>query len=131
MANPMRLDAALVAAAERESKVQKRSVPKQIEFWAELGRTLEHIIGIEDMLAIVQGFKNITLSPSGSTPVNPDDVFDTLEHWRDRGSLSEAVTSACVFYEASRTRPGLLDRVDTSTGDRQSGQFRNGVFEPK
>ena len=38
MASPLRLNAALIEAAEREGAVQKRSVPRQIEFWAELGK---------------------------------------------------------------------------------------------
>ena len=36
MTSPIRLNPILLGAAEREAAIQKRSVPKQIEYWAEL-----------------------------------------------------------------------------------------------
>ncbi len=39
--SPMRLDSALVAAAKREGSLKKRSAPKQIEFWAKIGKIVE------------------------------------------------------------------------------------------
>lgn len=128
MASPMRLDSALVAAAEREGAMQKRSIPKQIEFWAELGKAVEHIIGMEDVIAITQGLKKIELEPVTSMPASPDDVFDTLENSRTKGTLSGQVTSAAVYYEASLSRPGLLDKVDSASGKRETGLFLNGEF---
>lgn len=131
MASPMRLSAALVEAAERESAIQKRSVPKQIEFWAELGKTVEGVIDPADMVAVVQGFKKIKVESVTPRPVNPGDVFDSIETIRKSGALAVKVTSAAIYYEASSTRPGLLDRVNASTGERQTGQFYNGVFKVK
>lgn len=131
MASPMRLSAALVEAAERESAIQKRSVPKQIEFWAELGKTVEGVIDPADVVAVVQGLKRIKVEPVTPTPVNPGDVFDSIEAIRKSGTLAAKVTSAAIYYEASRSRPGLLDRVNSSTGERQTGQFHNGVFKAR
>jgi hypothetical protein len=106
MASPLRLNAALIEAAEREGAVQKRSVPRQIEFWAELGKAVESIIGPADVVAVIQGIKKIKVEPVTSTAADPADVF----------------------YETSLSRPGLLDRVNTATGERQTGLFRNGEF---
>jgi len=128
MASPMRLDSSLVAAAEREGALRKRSIPKQIEFWAELGKAVEHVIGIEDIIAITQGLKTIEVEPVVSISVNPDDIFDALETSRKKGTLSEKVTSSAIYFEASLSRPGLLDRVDTATGNRESGRFIKGEF---
>ena len=128
MASPMRLDSALIAAAEREAIIQKRSIPKQIEFWAELGKAVEHIIGFDDVIAITQGLKRIELEPLVSAVADPDDVFDTLEAQRAMGTLSENVTSAPVYFEASKTRPGFLDRVTRASGKRETGRFQNGEF---
>jgi hypothetical protein len=61
--------------------------------------------------------------------VDSRDVFDSLETIRESGSLAEKVTSAAVYYEASLSRPGLLDRVNSRTGERQTGQFHKGVFK--
>ena len=64
-----------------------------------------------------------------SMAVDPRDVFDSIESIRRRGALGEEVTSAAVDYETSLSRPGLLDRVNSATGERQTGQFHNGVFK--
>lgn len=128
MASPMRLDAALIAAAEREAAIQKRSIPKQIEFWAELGKAVEHVIGMDDVIAITQGLKRIALEDLMSSTADPDDVFESLEAGRASGLLSERVTAAPLYYEASPSRPGLLDRVNRLTGKRETGRFVNGEF---
>ena len=47
MANPLRLSSELIAAAERSGAVYKRSVPKQIEYWAELGRSIERVVSMD------------------------------------------------------------------------------------
>jgi hypothetical protein len=99
MASPLRLNAALIEAAEREGAVQKRSVPRQIEFWAELGKAVERVIGPADVVAVIQGIKKIKVEPVTSTAADP----------------------AAIFYETSLSRPGLLDRVNTATGERQTG----------
>ncbi len=129
MPSPMRLDSSLVAAAEREGAMQKRSIPKQIEFWAELGKAVEHVIGIEDIIAITQGLKTIEVEPVVSVSVDPDDIFDALETSRKKGTLSKKVTAAAVYFEASVDRPGLLDRVVSATGKRESGRFIEGEFK--
>lgn len=128
MASPLRLDAALIAAAEREAAVQKRSIPKQIEFWAELGKAVEHVIGMDDVVAITQGLKRIELENLISPTVDADEIFGSLEKSRDGGRLSENVTAAPVYFEASLRRPGLLDRVTAATGVRETGRFENGEF---
>ena len=64
-----------------------------------------------------------------SMAVDPRDVFDSIESIRRRGALGEKVTSAAVYYETSLSRPGLLDRVNSRTGERQTGQFQKGVFK--
>ncbi len=129
MNSPMRLNSELVAAAEREGLVQKRSIPKQIEFWAELGRAVERLIDLKDIFAVIQGIKQIRIEPAESAAVNPDTVFNSLEAGRKKGKLAGKVTSAAVYYEASLTRPGLLDQVNTATGERRTGQFQSGKFK--
>jgi hypothetical protein len=129
MASPLRLSAALVEAAEKEGAVQKRSAPKQIEFWAELGKAVDGVIDAADVVAVIQGLRKIKVEPVTSMAVDARDVFDSLETIRESGGLAEKVTSAAVYYEASLSRPGLLDRVSSRTGERQTGQFHKGVFK--
>lgn len=123
--SPIRLNPSLIKAAEREGMVQKRSTPKQIEFWADLGRAVERVIDLSDVFAILQGLKRLKLENVESVAVDPDEVFVDL---RNRSRLTEEVTAAAVFFEASAQHPGLIDRVDSVTGERWSGQFRNGKF---
>ena len=129
MTSPIRLNSALVAAAEREGTIQKRSVPKQIEFWAELGKAVVRVMDLSDVFAIIQGLKKVKVEPVTSVAVDPRDVFNSLENKRKSGNLAEKVTSSAVYYEASLSRQGLLDRVNSDTGERETGQFHNGEFK--
>lgn len=127
--SPLRLNPALVAAAERSAAIQKRSVPKQIEYWAELGKALERVIQPPDVYAILQGLKKLTIEPVVSNAVAPEVVFDDLEQSRGQDTASAALTASPVYYEASVQRPGMLDRVETATGRRLTGRFENGAFK--
>lgn len=129
MANPLRLNPELVSAAERAGLVQKRSVPKQIEFWATLGKAVENVIDYSDIFAILQGLKKINIEPITSVTANPEEVFAALEKHRARGDLGEKTTKAVIYYEASRSHPGLIDRVNRATGERVTGRFSNGEFK--
>ncbi|MCP4757803.1 MAG: hypothetical protein GY866_43645 [Proteobacteria bacterium] len=129
MPSPIRLNPALIAAAEKDSVIQKRSVPKQIEYWVELGRAVEGVLDLADVFAVIQGFKQIKVEEATSATVDSNDVFDSLEVRRDSGSLAEGVTTSTVYYEASSSCAGLLDKVDSTTGERQTGQFYNGEFK--
>jgi hypothetical protein len=129
MTSPIRLSSALVAAAEKEGTIQKRSVPKQIEFWAELGKSVARVMDLSDVFAIIQGLKKVKVEPVTSVAVDPRDVFNSLENKRKSGNLAEKVTSSAVYYEASLSQQGLLDRVNSYTGERETGQFHNGEFK--
>ena len=129
--SPIRLNPLLVKAAEREGMLQKRSTPKQIEFWADLGRAVERVIDLSDVFAILQGLKRLKLENVESVTIDPDEVFDDLQNRTDRSRLTDEVTTAAVYFEASGQHPGLIDRVDSDTGSRQSGQFKNGKFESR
>lgn len=127
--SPIRLNPILIAAAEREGLLQKRSTPKQIEYWADLGRAVERVIDLSDVFAVLQGLKRLKLEDIESVTVDPDDVFNDLQKRNEAGSLSNDVTASAVYFEASKGNPGMLDRVDMVTGARQTGQFRDGKFE--
>jgi len=129
MANPLRLSPDLVEAAERESLIQKRSVPKQIEFWATLGKAVQNVIDYSDVIAVTQGLKKISVQPVESPTAAPTDVFADLERGRKSGALAKSVTTAAVYYETSRSRPGMIDRVNSATGERRTGRFQKGKFQ--
>ena len=128
MANPLRLNPNLIRQAEAASHLYKRSTPKQIEFWAELGRSIEQYVSTSDMVALRQGLLTLKLEPISSQTVAPDQVFNTLEKDRKTKKLSANVTQATIYYEASPSQPGMLDKVDTTSEVRETGYFDNGEF---
>ncbi len=129
LSSPIRLNPTLMEAARREGSIKKRTAPKQIELWAELGKTVELVMDLTDVLAVIQGFKKIKVETVESVAVDPVDVFNLLEESRKSGELSEKVTSAAVYFEASQSKPGRIDRVNFATGERQTGRFHNGKFK--
>lgn len=129
MSVPVRLDKNLVHDAEMEVASQKRSAPKQIEYWAEIGRSVARFASSSDLLALKQGFAQVNIVPIASVIVDPTEVFGALETDGEQGALSRAVTQAKVWYEASVSHPGLLDRVQAD-GTRETGSFCDGEFIP-
>ena len=128
----LRIDQDLVLQAEREAVIQNRSKAKQLEYWAKLGKAISSKLNITDVYAVSQGIKTIKLelSPSvQSIPVDSDVIFNDLENDRAQRLLGEKVTSARVYYEASIEHPGFLDRVNSITGKRLTGSFKNGEFK--
>ena len=126
-----RIDSNLAKLAEREARVENRSKAKQLEYWAKLGRAISSKLNLADAIAVAQGLKEIKLEitqPVQQVAINPDDIFNDLESDRKRKTLSQKVTSARIYYEASLSREGYLDRVDSLTGKRETGQFHHGEF---
>ena len=65
-----------------------------------------------------------------SVNVNPESVFAALDADRESGELASAIAGQSpIRYQASKTSPGLLERVG-SGGDVVRGQFVNGDFIP-
>jgi hypothetical protein len=127
-----RIEKELARQAEREARIQNRSKAKQLEYWAKIGKVISAKLNIADVFAVSQGIKTIKLevSPSApATPVDSDAVFHDLESARNSGRLSEQVTAATVYYEASSDHPGYLDRVNAVTQERQAGVFEKGEFK--
>jgi hypothetical protein len=128
----LRIDSNLVMQAEREARVENRSKAKQLEYWAKLGRIISSKLNIADVFAITQGIKELKLEvtqPFKTRGVSSDVLFGDLEKDRIKGVLSQKVTSAKIYYEASLSKEGYLDRVNSATGERQTGQFENGMFK--
>jgi len=123
----LRIDEALVRDAQRRGKVEHRSINNQVEFWARLGRAVAGNMSIADAYAVSQGLKRIKLELVNSAPVDPKTVLANLKN-RDGRMGKPPVTQAPFYYEASGT-PGFMDRVETATGKRETGTFKNGKFE--
>jgi hypothetical protein len=124
----IRLSSELIFQAKSVGRIQNRSAPHQVEYWANLGRIVSSVIGIEDALAVVQGLKKLRLEPEQSIHIDSDAVFRNLEDDRAKGFVDKPITSAPFYFEASQKSPGLLDKVDSLTGERKTGKFESGKF---
>ena len=129
MSVALRLDTDLVHEAETEGAIHKRTPPKQVEYWAQIGKIVARSASSSDLLALMQGFALVQVKPRPSTPVNPSSVFAAVDQAREDGDLQRNVSHARVRYEVSQTHPGLLDQV-LPDGHREAGTFSNGKFIP-
>ena len=128
----LRIDSNLVMQAEREARVENRSKAKQLEYWAKIGKIISSKLNIADVFAITQGIKELKLEmtqPFQTKGISTDEIFGNLEKDRIKGMLSQKITSSKIYYEASLSKKGYLDQINSTTGERQTGQFENGMFK--
>jgi ParD-like antitoxin of type II ParDE toxin-antitoxin system len=126
-ASPIRLQAELMQQAESTAKRFHRSTAEQIEYWADLGRAVSTVLDPDVLLAVASGLTKLKTESVVSTPIDPDTVFQSLEHDRKTGKLQRTVTSSTVRYQVSKKQPGYLERIDPD-GNITTGQFENGQF---
>jgi hypothetical protein len=91
--------------------------------------TIASKISAAEAFSVTQGLKEIHLKSTPSISVDPDSVLNALEADRARGFSGKPVTAAPFYFEASQSKSGLLDKVNTRTGERQTGRFKDGRFE--
>ncbi len=130
MSTSLRVNDSLFQDAEIEGSFMNRSTAKQVEFWAELGKRVAQSVTPADMLVLMQGIANIRVELPDSQPVRPEKVFAAVEEAGSSGQLGQQITRNGLYYEASKNRPGLLDRV-MPDGACQSGRFVDGSFVPE
>lgn len=123
----VRLNKALVDTAESESLLLKRSTPKQIEYWCQLGQLVAHALPEGELLALSQGFTSIHTSKKQAAALDPDELFNEVEHVSRSGQLATELKIGRVYFEASTSTLGMLDRVEPN-GTRTTGTFQNGQF---
>jgi len=127
--SPVRLQDDLMQAAGLTAKRFHRSAAEQIEYWAELGRSVSSTLDPDVLISVVSGLTKIKTEPVYSPSIDPSDVFDALEHERKEGRLSSAVTQSTVRYQASKSHPGYIERIDANGST--VGMFEDGQFTPK
>jgi hypothetical protein len=126
---PLRLDEELVRAASTAGRLHRRSVPRQIEFWAEIGRAVEQRLSVEDLIAVREGLARLAVDRGVSLPADPAAVLRDIEAARASGTLAERVSEAPVRYQSCPGRPGLIQRI-AADGTREVGRFQGGEFHP-
>jgi hypothetical protein len=127
MSIPVRLDGRLVQEAAAEAQLNRRSTPKQIEFWAEIGQLVADKLAPEDLLALSQGLISLKLERVQVNPPDSAAIWETVEQARDSGKLARDLQQDRVVYQASSEHPGYLEALYPD-GSRAVGSFKNGRF---
>ena len=125
--SPIRLQEDLMQAAALTGKRFHRSTAEQIEYWAEIGCNVSKMLDPDDLLSISAGLAKIKVEPIHNEPVDPGEVFQSLETERASGTLPQTVTSSPIQYQVSVTHPGYLEQINPD-GTIKTGKFQGGVF---
>jgi|SRR6185312_2329807 len=128
MSSSIRLSEELIREAEEQVKSSHRSVPKQIEFWAQIGKEAEQNMTSADIVALVNREIEVKIFRKMSEPVAFDQVFNAIEVDRKNGVLQNKIVKDKIWYEESSDFPGFLIRV-TKNGQRDIGSFVDGKFK--
>ncbi len=126
-ASPIRLQADLMQIAESTAKRYHRSTAEQIEYWADLGRTVASTLDPDVLLSVAAGLTMIKTEPVLSAPIDPDTVFQSLENDRKEDILHNTVSNSVIRYQTSKKHLGYLEKIDPQ-GNVEIGQFENGQF---
>jgi hypothetical protein len=120
MGHPVKLSDALVLDARLTGEVTERSIAGQIEFWASLGRAVESLLRIDNVIALKQRGADRPLSECLSQ------VDSTEGRERLRAHLA---TRPFPHYEPALDAPGFILRTDAD-GTRTLGRFVQREFRP-
>jgi len=120
MSQPVKLSDELVCDARMTSELSSRSIAGQIEFWAQLGRSLEPLLRGDRVAALLRSGHQRSLANAISEVDQPEGrrrVADLLQQ------------RSYPHYEAVENQPGRLRRIDED-GTASIGRFVNRVFVP-
>lgn len=120
MGQPVKLSDELVCDARLTAEVSDRSIAGQIEFWAQLGRSIEPLLRGDRALALRRAGEARPLSEAIAL-VNTDSGRQRVQNYLKAQSFPH--------YEPVSGRPGVFCRTDED-GTVTVGRFNNRVFEP-
>lgn len=130
MSIPIRVSDELMEDAKQQIKMSLRSVTKQIEFWANIGKEAEMNMTPADIAALVNGEVEIKVLRKKSEPIDFENVFGEIESDRKSGKIKEKVIKDNIWYEENNKIPGMFFRM-TKEGGKTLGKFVDGKFVPE
>lgn len=120
MSQPVKLSDPLVLDARVMAKSVERSIAGQIEFWAGLGRAVESLLHVPEILALRRWGAARPLSECLEEPGTRKG---------DRRVAGFLKSQPFPHYESATGKPGLLVRIERD-GTRTTGRFVNRKFRP-
>jgi hypothetical protein len=120
MSQPVKLSDNLVLEARLAGELEERSIARQVEFWARLGRSVELLLEGQQVLALC---RNANVRPLSACL---ESVDSPAGRRRVAGFLQ---SQPFPHYQPHPDRPGMLVRIDAD-GQRTVGRFVNRQFRP-
>ena len=128
--SPIRLQAALLEAAQVSGAVQHRTAAEQIEYWAEIGRKVSRVIDPETLLAVKSGWARIIVESLPPADVDLDGFIASLAAGEHTQAMAAAIAKRSpIRYQACAANPDLLEEID-QTGKKVVGEYVDGEFRP-
>ena len=118
MSQPVKLSDGLVLDARVAGEALQRSIARQVEFWAGLGKAIEPILQGDRVLALCRNGQSRPLSACLEGADSPSG------RKRPKACLTER---PYPHYEPATGAEGLLVRIEAN-GTRTVGRFINRVF---
>jgi hypothetical protein len=119
MSQPVKLSDGLVLDARMTGELLERSIAGQVEYWANLGRALEKLLGTPQALALCRSAATKPISECLETVDSPEGRRRVKEHLRE---------GPFPHYEAAPEGRGLIVRIEAN-GKRTLGKFKNREFQ--
>lgn len=130
MGLPVKISDELVAAAQHEAGAAGRSTTKQIEHWAEIGRVVETLLRVPQVLALKRAgadSKSVLAAPEARAAISA--VIDTLAEHDREDILAYVHDTGRPVYAAAPGRAGFVVQVQAD-GKRILGRMVNRKFVP-
>ncbi len=119
MSQPVKLSDELVLDARLTAEIAERSIAGQIEFWAQLGRAIEPLLGGAKAMALRRAGAAAPLSQCLAAVDTPEGRRRVAEYLASR---------PYPHYEPAPGATGLLIRIDAD-GTRTIGRFVDREFQ--
>jgi hypothetical protein len=124
---PVKLSDELVASARKEAASTDRSITGQIEHWAKIGRSVEAVLGHQDVQSLKRSPADATLTVAGRRAVQA--VLARLVTEKSRAALASRLKAGRVVYQSDPAGSGLIERVSPD-GTHTLGLLANRRFIP-
>ncbi len=79
LALPIRLQEELMQTAKLSAKRFNRSTTEQVEYWVSLGHRVASELDPDVLLSVSSGLSILKTDPVFNSPLDPDDIFQSLE----------------------------------------------------
>ena len=125
----VRLSSELVDSATAAAATHFRSLPRQLEYWIELGRAVDRHIRPEQAARVFSGLAEFSLVPAAGVEPGILEKLDAASEDQITRETSQLVASSRVVYRPSTDHAGYLEEVHPN-GATVPGYFRGSQFIP-